>query len=351
MLSKICEGVTPLAKEAMQTAQKRWDTIAKPLNSLGKLEQIIIKIAGITGDPYWKLDKRAVVVMGADNGVIEEGVTQTGNEVTALVMQNLCRKTAAVSYFAAKAQADVFPVDIGIATNLTEKGIIDYKIARGTHNIAKEAAMSRQEAIKAVTIGIKMVERLKKDGYQIIAVGEMGIGNTTTTSAVACALLGISPQAAVGRGAGLSSEGLRKKIAVVTQALAINKPDSTDGLDVLAKVGGFDLAGLAGLFLGGAYYHIPMIMDGVISQAAALAAVRICSQIKPYLLPSHLSKEPVSRLLLQELALSPIIDGELCLGEGTGAVLLLPILDMAEAIYQEMDSFEQMRMAAYQPLL
>lgn len=334
-------------RTAMEACKKRWDSIAKPLHSLGKMEDSLIRIAGITGTSDISLDKKGLIVMCADNGVVEEGVTQTGQEVTAIVSENFLKKQATASILCQVAGADIFPVDIGIAT---DTNIINRKIAYGTKNMTKGPAMTREEALRALETGIEMVEDLKKKGYKVLATGEMGIGNTTTSSAVASVLLGVEPEIVTGRGAGLSSEGLCRKIAAIKQAVEVNRPDAQDGVDVLAKVGGFDLAGLAGVFLGGAALGIPIVVDGFISAASALAAAAICPMAKEYMLASHVSKEPAARMILDALGLEASLHCDMCLGEGTGAVAFFPLLTMADAVYNGMSTFQEIQVEEYKPL-
>lgn len=336
-------------KKALEAARKRWDSVAKPLNGLGLLEEAVTRIAGMTGNPAVTLGKKGVVVMCADNGVVAQGVTQTGREVTAVVTENLARGAASVCKMACVAGADVFPVDIGVAREVSGPGLKNCKIAYGTLDMTKGPAMTRVQAVEALETGIRIAGERKRDGYGILATGEMGIGNTTTGSAVASVLLRRPPKEMTGRGAGLSSEGLRRKIAAIKTAIALNRPDPEDPLDVLAKVGGFDIAGLAGVFLGCAENHIPAVVDGFISSAAALAAVRLCPAAGGYLLASHVSKEPAAGLVLRELGLKPLLTAELCLGEGTGAVAVLPLLEMALAVYREMGTFRDIQIDAYQP--
>lgn len=346
-LEEVLKQIEPANEQAMVDSKLRWDSIAKPLNSLGKLEEAVIKIAGITGTHQVNIDKKALVIMCADNGVVAEGVTQTGQEVTAIVAENFLQKKASVSIMAQYANADIFPVDIGIAT---DTNIINKKIAYGTKNFAKEPAMTYEEAIQAIQIGIEMVAKLKSQGYQIIATGEMGIGNTTTSSAIASLLLNKSVEEVTGKGAGLTSEGLKRKIEVIKEAILLHNPDKRDAIDVLSKVGGFDIGGLVGIFIGGAINHIPIVMDGFISAVAALTAIRINPLVKDYILPSHVSKEPAAGLILKELGLEQFITCDMCLGEGTGAVAIFPILDMAVDVYKKMSTFEQIKVEAYQPL-
>jgi nicotinate-nucleotide--dimethylbenzimidazole phosphoribosyltransferase len=286
--------------------------------------------------------------MCADNGVVEEGVTQSGQEVTAIVSENFLSKKATASILCSVAGADIFPVDIGIATDTC---IINKKIAYGTKNMTKGPAMTREEALKAIEVGIDMVAELKEKGYKVIATGEMGIGNTTTSSAMAAVFLDVPVTDVTGRGAGLSSEGLARKIQAIQKAIQINKPDRTDGVDVLAKVGGLDLAGLTGVFLGGAIYHVPIMIDGFISAVAALTAYTICPDSREYMLASHVSKEPAAHMVLEKLDLSAFLHADMCLGEGTGAVACFPLLDMACAVYNGMSTFQDVNIEEYKPLV
>ena len=346
-LQETIQKITELDREAMERAQKRWNGIAHPLHSLGKLEDALVQIAGITGSDHIDLKKRALVVLCADNGVVEEGVTQTGQEITLLVAENLVSGQAASSIMSQVAKADLVAVDVGINNNCS---LPDQKIAWGTKNLAKEPAMTREQAVAAIEVGIRTAEDLKEKGYQILATGEMGIGNTTTSSAIASVLLEKPAELMTGRGAGLSSAGLSKKVEVIKRAIALHKPDKADALDVLSKVGGFDLAGMAGVFLGGAALHMPVIIDGFISGVAALVAAALCPQAREYMLASHKSKEPAAHLVLEALGKDPFLTCDMSLGEGTGAVTLFPLLDMACAIYDRLGSFEEEKMEAYVPL-
>ncbi len=353
---------------AMEQARKRWDSVAKPLKSLGFLEDALIQIAGITGDPKIQIEKKAVVIFCGDNGIVEEGVTQTGQDVTAVVTENFSKGESCVCIMAEQAGAWVFPVDIGVkqllfgygefvegADHLVCRGgkvrypIWNRRLMAGTRNFTKEPAMDRDTAVKAVETGIQLVGLLKERNYQIIATGEMGIGNTTTSSAVSAAFLGVPPEMVTGRGAGLSTEGLKRKRKVIHQGLSLWKPDPEDGLDVLAKVGGLDLAGLVGVYLGGALYRVPVVVDGLISSVAALAAATICPMAKYFMIASHASAEAAGELVLDALGLKPLIYGNMFLGEGTGAVALFPVLDMAAAVYNRMSTFSQIQIKEYQP--
>lgn len=340
--------IEPLNREAMLQCTKRWDSIAKPLRSLGKLEMGIIQIAGITGSVKIELDKKALVIMCADNGVVAEGVTQSTSEVTSIVSENFLDMNSCACVMAKQAGATVFPIDIGI--NRDTKLPNNKKVAYGTNNILKGHAMTRQQAIQAIEAGIDTVFELKEKGYQMIATGEMGIGNTTTSSAIASVLLDLPVETVTGKGAGLSNAGLIRKIEVIKKAIMKNKPDKDDPVDVLAKLGGYDIAGLVGVFIGGAAARIPIVIDGFISSVAALIAKRLEPKVFDFMMPSHVSKENAGQLLLDAIGLRPYITCDMCLGEGTGAITLFPLLDMGLAVYNRMSTFEQIEMEAYQPL-
>lgn len=342
--------ISPADAASIEAAEKRWLSVAKPLFSLGKLEDAVIRMAGIKRTPEFELKKKGLVIMCADNGVVSEGVTQTGQEVTAIVADNFTKKAASVAIMSEVAGADLFPVDIGMVTDVPSVTRQGQKIAYGTKNLAREPAMTREEAWRAVLVGIRMVEKLKKEGYDIIATGEMGIGNTTTSSAVAAVLLKEPVEKVTGKGAGLTSEGLEKKIAAIKRGISLHKPDKEDALDVLAKVGGLDIAGLTGVYLGGALYHIPVVIDGFISAVAALCAVRMVPDAGDYIMPSHVSKEPAGQMLLDALGVSPLLTCDMCLGEGSGAVAVFPLLEMGLSVYRRMSTFEETKIEKYEVL-
>ncbi|HJG85895.1 nicotinate-nucleotide--dimethylbenzimidazole phosphoribosyltransferase [Pseudoflavonifractor capillosus] len=350
ILEETLAAIVPADRAAMDAAWQRWDSIAKPLRSLGLLEEAVVRIAGMTGTPAVKLGKRAVIAMCADNGVVAQGVTQTGQEVTAIVTENMSTGDTSVCRMAAAAGAEVIPVDIGVARPVAGERIRQYNVRRGTADMTQGPAMTREEAVQAVETGIEMVRELKGKGYGLIGTGEMGIGNTTTSSALASVFLNRPPEQVTGRGAGLSSAGLERKIKAIETAIQVNKPDPADPLDVLSKVGGLDLAGLCGVFLGGAACRIPVLVDGFISSAAALTAARLCPAAVDYMLGSHASNEPAGRMVLEELGLKPFLYANMCLGEGTGAAAVMPLLDMALAVYDGMTTFADEQIEAYQPL-
>ena len=332
---------------AKEQAQARWDHVAKPLNSLGKLEKLIVMIAGVQNTPDVRIDKRCALVFCGDHGVVAEGVSQSGSEVTALVAKSIAEGTANINLMAGASYTDVFAVDMGMVS--TVPGTIDRRIAAGTQNMVHVPAMTHIQAEQAIQAGIDLVGEMKARGYQIIATGEMGIGNTTASTAMACALLGCTPEELTGRGAGLSDAGLIRKREAITRALEVNQPDANDPIDVLSKVGGFEIAGMAGAFLGGMQHGVPVIIDGVISAVAALVAARICPAAVDAMLPSHMSREPAMVRIMAELEMEPILHADMALGEGTGAVALLPMLDMALRVYHGPHTFDDLGMAAYTP--
>ena len=330
---------------AKERAQRRWDSIAKPLHSLGQLEELVGQIAQIQQTEDVDIARRCVLVFCADHGVVAEGVTQSGSEVTALVARSIVDGSANVNLMADSAA--VFAVDMGMREPVA--GTICRRIAPGTQNMAHGPAMTRAQAQQALQVGIDLVGERKDEGFRLIATGEMGIGNTTAATAMACVLLGCAPEELTGRGAGLSDEGLLRKQRAIARAIEINQPDAADPLDVLAKVGGLEIAGMAGAFLGGAKHGIPIVMDGVISAVAALAAVRLCPEARECILPSHMSREPAMARIMEELNMQPILHAGMALGEGTGAAALFPLLDMALRVYHGPHTFDGLGMEAYTP--
>lgn len=344
-LVRLINQIKPLDPSYVEASKKRWNSIAKPLHSLGKLEDAVMKIAGMTRSLSVRINKRALLVMCADNGVVAEGVTQTGQEVTAIVAENFLKGTTSAAIMCTSVGVDLFPVDVGM---VVDTKVPQKKVARGTANFLKEAAMTREEAIETILTGIYLVKEKVDQGYNIIATGEMGIGNTTSSSGVASVLLDLPVEDMTGRGAGLDDAGLVRKIDVIRQAISLHQPDRKDPVDLVSKIGGFDLAALTGIFLGGALYQVPVILDGFISGVAALLAYGLCEHTKDYMLASHVSKEPASHHVLEALGLSPVIHGDLCLGEGTGAVAFLPLLDMAVKVYEEMSTFSDINVEDYE---
>ena len=341
------ERIEPLGEKALKDARDKWNAVAKPIGSLGQLELMVEKIAGLTGSIDVDISKRAVMVLCADNGVVAQGVTQSEPEITTVIAGSVARGISSVCRMAQTVGADAVSVDMGMMTPSDVPGVIDRCIARGTGDISLGPAMSREQALTAIKIGVDLVAQMKADGYKILATGEMGIGNTTTSSAMAAAFLGLPVETVTGRGAGLSNAGLARKCAAIERALAVNEPDANDALDVLSKLGGFDIAGLVGLFIGGAVHRAPIVIDGFISALAAYTAARLCPACTCAMLPSHVSAEPAARMLFDELGIEPIIHAGLRLGEGTGAVLLFPLLDAALALYNG-TTFDDTGIEAYE---
>lgn len=340
--------IYPVNEKAKAASQKHWNSIGKPLHSLGLLEDAVTKIAGITEDPNVHINKRCAVIMCADNGVVSEGVTQTDSSVTMTVAEAIAAGTSSINRMAQTFNAEVFPIDIGMNNNSSSPKIINCKIAYGTENIALGASMKREQAIKAISAGIDIVRDCISNGFNIIVTGEMGIGNTTTSSAIASVLLNKEPESVTGCGAGLDKEGLARKIDAVKRAIYINKPNCNDALDILSKLGGFDIAGMTGLFLGGAVYRIPVVIDGFISAVAAALAIKINPLVRDFILCSHVSAEPAGIEILSYIGLTPMITANLALGEGTGGILLLPLLDGALSVYHSAHSFDDLKMKKYE---
>ena len=332
---------------AAEQARQRWDSIAKPLHSLGRLEDLVVQIAGIQGTPDVRIDPRCALIFCGDHGVVREGVAQSDSGVTALVAKSIAEGTANISLMASASKADVFAVDMGMLTPVP--GTIDRRVGPGTADMAEGPAMSREQAEQAVQTGMDLIGKMRGQGYRIAVIGEMGIGNTTAASAMTGVLLGLPAETVTGRGAGLSDAGLERKIAAVRKAVAINRPDPDDPMDVLAKVGGFEIAGMAGAFLGGERYGMPVVIDGTICAAAALAAARICPRAREFMLPSHAGRGPMARAQMEALRMHPVIDADLALGEGTGGILLLPLLDLALSVYHGPHTFDSLGMDAYTP--
>ncbi|HHX88127.1 MAG TPA: nicotinate-nucleotide--dimethylbenzimidazole phosphoribosyltransferase [Firmicutes bacterium] len=332
--------IKPLNQKAMERARQRQDLLTKPSGSLGRLEELSVQLAGIRGDFFPPDSKKVIVAMAADHGVTAEGVSAFPREVTAQMVLNFVNNGAGVNVLARLSGAEVKVVDIGVDSEIDSPLVKKAKIRYGTANMCEEKAMSREEACRAVAVGISTAEEESEAGALVLATGEMGIGNSTASSAVAAALTGRPPSMLAGRGTGLDDQGLKRKIEVLERALALHRPEPEDPLDVLSKVGGLELGGLAGLILGAAACRRPVIIDGFISTAAALLAVSLCPTAKSYLIPSHLSREPGHGFLLSFMHLQPYLHLNMCLGEGTGAALAMNLVEAASRIMLEMATFE-----------
>jgi len=348
-LQEIIQRIIPPDETAMRTARERLNALAKPLESLGTLEDAVVKLAGIYGKANFTLGKKAVVVMCADNGVVAQGVSTAGTEVTAIMAAGFTQMQTAVCKLAEAAGADVIPVDMGMAQEVNVAGLRIHRLGAGTKDFSVVPAMSREQALDGIGYGAALVAELAAQGYTILATGEMGIGNTTTSAACAAVLTSISVANATGRGTGLSDDALARKTQVIEDAIALHAPDAGDPVDVLAKLGGFDIAGMVGLYLGGAACHMPIVIDGLISSVAALIAQRICPMAAAYMLPSHLTREPAGAAVMDALGMKPFINAGMRLGEGTGAVMGLQLLTMMEHLYTAMPTLGELLITSYKP--
>lgn len=347
-LQDVIDRIQPVDGEAYARCLANFDRIAKPVGSLGKLETLLARVAAITRSSAVDVSEKCVLVFCADNGVVAQGVAQSTHDVTTAIARSLGAGTASVNAMARAAGAEVFPVDMGMIDTVSQ--VRNEKIAHGTGDITQGPAMTRQQAERAILTGLRLVGEKKTAGYRVIATGEAGIGNTTTSSAIASVLLDMPVEEVTGRGSGLTDAGLARKCQAIETAIRVNHPNPEDPLEVLSMLGGFDLAAMTGAFLGGAFYGIPLVVDGLISSVAALCAVRMCPLVREYLLASHMTAEPAGIKIMETLKLEPILYGGLRLGEGTGAVALFPMLDMAAAVYHHAATFEQISVAQYERL-
>lgn len=332
--------IEPLDESAVQQAEQHLLNLTKPPGSLGKLEDIARQLAGITSTLHPDLSRKAIIVMAADHGVCEEGVSAFPAEVTPQMVMNFLSGGAAINVLARQAGADVRCVDIGVNAELSHPELISRKLMHGTNNIARGAAMTRETAVEALLAGIEVVDQLWQEGYRLFATGEMGIGNTTASSAVMSVMTGDSPEEAAGRGTGINDERLAHKMAVIRRAIETNRPDPSDPIGVLSKVGGLEIAGLAGVIIGAASRKCPVVIDGFISSAAALVAAALCKNAVSYMIGSHLSDERAHAQLLHKIGLSPVIHLSMRLGEGTGAALCFHFIEAAQRVMREMATFD-----------
>lgn len=340
LLEETIAGIKELDCQAIQEVKDHQNRLTKPQGSLGILEAISIQLGGITGRKCPDLGKKAVVVMAADHGVVAEGISAFPSEVTPQMVHNFIQGGAAINVLSRHVGADVLVVDVGVASDINHPRVLSYKVKHGTENMAEGSAMTRAEAVQALEVGIKVATDLIGKGYRMLATGEMGIGNTTASSALVAAFLGVPAAEVTGKGTGIKAEAIKHKAEVIDRAIAVNHPDTKDPIDVLAKVGGLEIAALAGLILGAAAHRIPVVIDGFISSAAALVALKIAPRSLEYVIASHCSAEMAHRKLLQYLELKPVLELEMRLGEGTGAVLVFPLIEAAVKIVKEMATFE-----------
>jgi len=334
--------IRPLDKEAMAQARARQDQLTKPQGSLGRLEELSIQLAGIQGKPRPQINHKAIITMAGDHGVVAEGISLYPQQVTAQMVHNFLGGGAAINVIARQVGARVIVVDMGVAAELeADAQLLSRKVAPGTQNMCLGPAMTSEQAVKAVETGIEIVAAEVTKGLDIVATGDMGIGNTTASSAICVVMTGKPVAEVTGRGTGIGDKQLGHKIEVIDKALALNRPDPKQPLDVLAKVGGFEIGGLAGVMLAAAAYRIPVVVDGFISGAAALIATALSPRLKDFLIAGHVSAEAGHRLLLSHLGLKPLLDLDMRLGEGTGAALSIFLAEIAARILSEMSTFAE----------
>lgn len=337
-LDTLVREVLPLDRGTMTAAETYQARLAKPPGSLGRLEEISIQLAGITGRVHNALNKKQLLVFAADNGVVAEGVSSAPQSVTKQQTINLMRGKTGAAVLAKHFGCGLTVCDVGVNADIHESAVLNRKIAYGTQNICTGPAMTREQTVQAILTGAEIARTVDAD---VIGVGEMGIGNTTTSSAVLAVLLGADVEAVTGRGGGITEESFRKKKAVIRTAIEVNRPDRDDVVGVLSKVGGFDLAAMCGAFLGAAAARRPAVIDGLISAAAALCAVRLCPNVRGYLVPSHASFEIGYRLAMEAMDLRPLFDLGMRLGEGSGCPLAFQVLDAACAVINDMATFDE----------
>jgi len=339
-LEQVIREIKPLDERAMAVARARQDTLTKPLGSLGRLEELSIKVAGIKGEPMPGLSRKAIVTMASDHGVAGEGVSAYPQEVTAQMVQNFLRGGAGINVLARHVGARVVVVDMGVASAMEpHPALVSRKIAYGTQNMTQGPAMTREQAIECVKVGLEIVEKEVEKGLDIIGTGDMGIGNTTPSSAITAVITGESVAKVTGRGTGIDDRQLAQKVKVIERALRVNQPSPNDPIDVLSKVGGFEIGGLSGVILGAAAHRIPIVIDGFISGAAALIAAGLSPMVRDYLIASHISVECGHQAILEYLGLRPLLAFELRLGEGTGAALGIFLVEAAARVLSEMATF------------
>ncbi|MBO2535325.1 MULTISPECIES: nicotinate-nucleotide--dimethylbenzimidazole phosphoribosyltransferase [Rummeliibacillus] len=346
LLQQTIEKVEDLDQEMLVKARERVDSLIKPPKSLGKLEDIAVQLSGITKELFPAVDQKVMIVMAADHGVYEEGVTSNPQEVTIEQTLNIAKGITGVGTIAKVSGAKIVAVDIGIKEDIpSDAGVIIRKIKKGTDNMAKGPAMTREEAIKALEVGIEIATKEIQQGANLLGTGEMGISNTTPSTAILSVLANCDPKEITGRGAGLGKGGLAHKIEVIRNAITINQPNSADGIDVLAKVGGLEIGGMAGVMLAAAANRVPVVVDGLISTASALIATTIEPKVKDYLITSHATDEPGGKKASELLGKEPMLKMNMCLGEGSGAALAFPIIEAACSMMKNMPTFEDVGMS------
>ncbi len=342
LLRNTAKTIEPVNEEWYAAAQKHLDSLTKPPGSLGRLEEFARRLVAITENRNPSLDKKVIFTLAGDHGVVDEGVSAYPKEVTPQMVFNFLSGGAGINVLARHAGSEIIVVDIGVDYNFGEvEGLLNMKVMKGTRNFAKGPAMTRGEAVKCVESGIELVNGYSKKGYTIVGTGDMGIGNTTPSSAIASVITGTPVSEVTGKGTGISDETLMRKIKVIEDAIQLNKPDPKDAIDVLSKVGGAEIGGIAGVVLGAASNRLPVVIDGFISTAGALVAYTMEPAVKDYIFAAHNSVEKGHRVMLETMGLTPIIDLGLRLGEGTGAALAMFMIEAGLKIYKEMATFQE----------
>ncbi|MGL4914044.1 MAG: nicotinate-nucleotide--dimethylbenzimidazole phosphoribosyltransferase [Romboutsia sp.] len=344
LIENISKNIYPLETIYVEQAKQRLDRLIKPTGSLGKMEQICIQLAGIYGRKYFDTSKKVIIAFGADHGVYEEGVAPDPQNITILQFKNFPKKINGVGTISKFSGSDVVAVDVGINCDEKLEGVIDRKIRKGTSNMAKGPAMTREEAEKCIGIGIEMAEKYIQDDYTLIGIGEMGIANTTPSTAIISVLANCDPTEITGIGAGLKKELIQHKASVIRKSIELNKPNPKDSIDILSKVGGFEIGSMAGVILGCAANRIPVVLDGFISYAAALLAYNINPITKDYMIASHSSAEPGTNKALDMMGLEPFLSMDMRLGEGSGAALSFNIIEASNYVYKNMATFDEIDM-------
>jgi len=346
-LNEILKGIRPVDPRWIEKARERTARLVMPPRALGRLHEISERLCGIRSTLEPSMGRKAFLVMAGDHGVVEEGVSAYPQQVTGEMVRTFLREGAGINVLARHVGAEVWVVDMGIIPELDPSTLpggdrlLIHKVAPGTGNMARGPAMHRDQALKSVLTGFHLGSKLMEEGVEVLGTGDMGIGNTTPSTAIASVLTGRDPKEVVGRGTGVDDEGLKRKIRAIERAIEVNRPDPTDGLDVLAKVGGFEIGGIAGCILAGAYHRRPVVIDGLISTAGALIAQSLCPSVTDYLFAGHRSQEPGHQAMLEHLGLEPILDLGMRLGEGTGAALAMGIMEGAVKVFREMLTFDE----------
>ena len=346
LLKETIRKITQADEKTKEETRKKWDGLLKPIGSLGALEEMTIKISGMTGKVINKFDKKAIAVMCSDNGVVEEGVSSAPQVFTKILAESMSKGLTGVASLGKYTDTDIVTINLGIKGEVDNPEVINKKIADGTKNFTKEAAMTYEQAVKSIEIGIEVADELFSKGYDILGTGEVGIGNTSTATAVVSCISGLDVDLICGKGAGLTKEQHSQKKEIIKKAIAIHKPEKEDPIDIISKLGGFDIGAMCGLCLSAAKNKKPLVIDGFISSAAALCATHLSPYVKEYIIPSHLSAEPGAKYVFDQLGLQPILNLGMRLGEGSGCPLAFQIIEAAEYTLENMGTHDDVSMSS-----